>query len=364
MNRENIGIKNLTRMIITLMAAVFLSGCSLVSGMSGNGGTGQSTSNDQRATKEIFAMDTVMSVTCYGDGAQQAVDDADKLIHELDELLSTGLADSEISKVNAAGGGVLDERTKVMVETALDVYKTTGGAFDITIYPLVKLWGFPERQLHVPSDEELSSTLALVGSDKVSYDADSGEIRLSEGQGIDLGGIAKGYTGDALVEMFRQQDIESAIVSLGGNVQALGTKPDGSAWRCGIVDPHDPENTENLMGVIEVENKAVITSGAYERYYTDGATGKIYHHILDPHTGYPAESGIISATVVSSQGTLADAMSTACYVMGLDKSLEYWREYGQNSFELILMTDDDVVHVTQGLEAAFTSTKYTVKVEK
>ncbi len=331
------------------MGAAVLSGCG--AGADADG-----------ASREIFAMDTVMDITCYGQGAEQAAADAEKLIHELDALLCAQSEDSEIAGLNASGSGVLDERTAVMIETALEAYETTGGAFDITIYPLMQLWGFPERQLHVPTQTELSEALALVGSDRLIYDKKTSSLTLGNGQKIDLGGIAKGYTGDALMELFRREGISSAIVSLGGNVQTLGIKPDGSRWRCGIVNPHDPQNTENLMGVIEVADSAVVTSGAYERYYTDEETGQVYHHILDPHTGMPADSGIISATVVSPYGVLADALSTACYVMGAEKSLEYWRDYGADRFELILMTSDDEVYVTQGLADDFTCS-YPVHVE-
>ena len=337
-----------TRVRLTRLCAVLLVSAAILTGCTA------SPSGGSDAAREIFAMDTVMEITCYGQGAEQAAADGEKLIHELDALLSAQAEDSEIGRINASGSGRIDERTAVMIETAQDVYATTEGDFDITIYPLMQLWGFPERQLHVPAQTELSEALALVGSDRLTYDEQTLTLTLGDGQEIDLGGIAKGYTGDALMELFKERGISSAIVSLGGNVQTLGTKPDGSRWRCGIVNPHDPQNTDNLMGVLEVADRAVVTSGAYERYYTDEATGEVYHHILDPHTGMPADSGIISATVVSPYGVLADALSTACYVMGVEKSLEYWQDHGADRFELILMTEDDEVYVTQGLADDFT----------
>ncbi len=326
-------------------------------------GCGRASDTESAARREIFAMDTVMDITCYGEGAQQAASDAEALIHELDALLAVQSEDSEIARINASGGGDVDTHTAQMIETALEVYETSGGAFDITIYPLVKLWGFPKRQLHVPSQKELDAALELVGSDRLEYDAGSRVLQLGKDQEIDLGGIAKGYTGDALTELLRKAGISSAIVSLGGNVQALGTKPDGEKWRCGIIDPHNPDDTEAVMGIIEIADSALVTSGAYERYYTDEKTGAVYHHIIDPHTGMPASSGIISATVVSPSGVLADALSTACYVMGVEKSLDYWEKYGDGRFELILMAEDDEVYITEGLEESFTC-KYHVNVKK
>ena len=239
-----------------------------------------------------------------------------------------------------------------MVTEALRLYDTTGGAFDITVYPLMDLWGFTTGKFAVPDAQELSALLAQCGSDKLTVNGDT--IMLAEGQGIDLGGIAKGYTSGHLMKIFEEYDLVGAVVSLGGNVQCYRTKTDGSLWRCGIQDPQDPENGSAYLGVVSVADRAVITSGAYERYFVDEATGKTYHHILDPKTGYPAESGLLSVTVVSTDGMLADGLSTSCYVMGLEQSAEYWRNYGAD-FDLILMDENGEVYVTEPLSGQFTS---------
>lgn len=304
------------------------------------------------ASADIFAMDTYMTVTCYGERAEDAVAAAQAEIERLDDLLSIGKVDSEISRINRDGSGVMSEDTNTMVTEALRLYDTTGGAFDITVYPLMDLWGFTTGNFAVPDAQELSALLAQCGSDKLTVNGDT--IMLAEGQGIDLGGIAKGYTSGRLMEIFEEYDLVGAVVSLGGNVQCYRTKTDGSLWRCGIQDPQDPENGSAYLGVVSVADRAVITSGAYERYFVDEATGTMYHHILDPKTGYPAESGLLSVTVVSADGMLADGLSTSCYVMGLEQSVEYWRNYGAD-FDLILMDENGEVYVTEPLSGQFTS---------
>lgn len=306
------------------------------------------------ASGEIFAMDTYMTVTCYGGQCEEALQASLDEIQRLDNLLSVGNEDSEISRLNSQGSGEISEDTAVMIKKALELFDTTGGVFDITVYPLMELWGFTTGEFAVPDSTELQTLLAQAGSDLMDYDEDTSVLTLSTGQGIDLGGIAKGFTSDRLMEIFQQYDLISGKVSLGGNVQCYGTKPDGSLWRCGIKNPLDPDDSTSYLGILSIEGKAVITSGAYERYFVDEETGETYHHILDPENGYPANNGIISATIVSDSGILADGLSTACYIMGLEGAAEYWKNYG-GDFDMILMTEDGEVYITEPLENSFTS---------
>ena len=346
-------MKKLISLLLALcLAAALLTGC----GQQNNSkGTSRSNTTEvPSASGDIFAMDTYMTVTTYGEKCEEALKAAEDEINRLDALLSVGNADSEISQINADGSGELSDDTQTMVQKALDIWQTTGGAFDITVYPIMQAWGFTTGDYKVPSELELQTLLQTAGSEKLTLDG--AQLTLGEGQGIDLGGIAKGFTSARLMEIFEQYDLTAGLVSLGGNVQCYGTKPDGSLWRCGIQDPNDPENQNALLGILSVSDKAVITSGAYERNFTDPATGAFYHHIIDPATGAPAESGLSSVTVVSADGTLADGLSTACYVMGLEKSIAYWQTYGeQENFDLILMTDDGAVYVTAPLADNFTS---------
>lgn len=306
------------------------------------------------ATSEIFAMDTYMTIACYGDQCDDALSDCIAEIKRLDALLSVGNADSEISLLNAFGRGLLSNDTAVMVTQAIELYRSTEGAFDITVYPLMELWGFTTGAFVVPDSDKLSALLAKVGTDKLLYDADTQTLTLGEEQGIDLGGIAKGYTSGRLLEIFAEYELVSGYVSLGGNVQCYQTKVDGSLWRVGIQNPFEPEDSSSLLGILSVSDRAVITSGAYERYFVDEVTGETYHHILDPATGYPVQNGLSSVTIVSENGMLADGLSTACYVMGLEQAITYWQEYGDN-FDMILMTEDKEVYVTEPISDSFTS---------
>ena len=288
-----------------------------------------------------------MTVTAYGDNAQKGVTDAVAEIQRLDNLLSIGKEDSEISKLNKSGCAALSDDTAVMVTKALDLYKSTGGAFDITVLPLMELWGFTTQEYYVPTEDEIQSTLQRVGADKLTWDESTKTLTLGDKQEIDLGGIAKGFTSSRIMEIFKKDGVTCGMVSLGGNVHLLGTKQDGSAWRVGI---QDPNNTDDMLGVLEANDCAVITSGAYERNFEkDGVT---YHHIIDPATGKPSNSGLTSVTIVSKDGTLADGLSTSLFVMGKDKAIAYWKQHA-DEFDTILVDKDRNVYITEGIAGNF-----------
>lgn len=317
----------------------------------------QNQSDDiQEASRDVFAMDTYMTVTAYGENAEAAVDAAQAEIERLDALLSTGDADSEIAKLNADGSAELSEDAGYLTERALELYQETDGAFDIAIYPVMEAWGFPTQNFQVPSQETLDQLRPLTDAENISYDKETRKISFGvEGMKIDLGGIAKGYTSSRIMDIYKENGITSGLVNLGGNVQALGTKTDGTKWKIAVQSPDD---TEDYLGILSVQDKAVITSGGYERYFEqDGVT---YHHIIDPKTGYPAESGLVSVTIVSSDGTLADGLSTSLFIMGEEKAAEFWREH-KDEFDAILMSDDGTLYVTEGLENDF-STERTVEI--
>ena len=303
----------------------------------------------QEASRDVFAMDTYMTVTAYGENAEVAVDAAQAEIERLDALLSTGDADSEIAKLNADGSAELSEDAGYLTERALELYQKTDGAFDIAIYPVMEAWGFPTQNT-------LDQLLPLTDAGNISYDKETKKISFGvEGMKIDLGGIAKGYTSSRIMDIYKDNGITSGLVNLGGNVQALGTKTDGTKWKIAVQSPDD---TEDYLGILSVQDKAVITSGGYERYFEqDGVT---YHHIIDPKTGYPAESGLVSVTIVSEDGTLADGLSTSLFIMGKEKAADFWREH-KDDFDAILMSDDGTLYVTEGLENDF-STERTVEI--
>ncbi len=340
-----------------VVASMLLTGCRSTSNTNTNNtGSASETqttssttsSSTEPVSQEIFAMDTYMTVTAYGDNAQKGVTDAIAEIERLDNLLSIGKENSEIAKLNKSGSAALSDDTAVMVTKALDLYKSTGGAFDITVLPLMELWGFTTQDYYVPTEDEIQSTLQRVGADKLTWDESTKTLTLGDNQEIDLGGIAKGFTSSRIMEIFKKDGVTCGMVSLGGNVHLLGTKQDGSEWRVGI---QDPDNTDDMLGVLEADDCAVITSGAYERNFEkDGVT---YHHIIDPATGKPSNSGLTSVTIVSKDGTLADGLSTSLFVMGKDKAIAYWKQHA-DEFDTILVDKDRNVYITEGIADGFT----------
>jgi thiamine biosynthesis lipoprotein len=214
----------------------------------------------------------------------------------------------------------------------------------------MKLWGFTDQQYQVPTEEELKEVLSLVDASKIRIEGD--EVTLQAGQQIDLGGIAKGYASAVVMDVFREYGISSGIVSLGGNVQVLNRKTDGSCWRIGIRDPQS--ETGDILATVEVENEAVITSGGYERYFEQD--GNTYIHIIDPRTGYPVGGDLASVTIISEDGMLADALSTSLYIMGFDGAVTYWKSY-RETFDMVLVTDGGEIYATDGISSQLTTDK-------
>ena len=245
------------------------------------------------------------------------------------------------------------------MERALEFGESTDGAFDIAIYPIMAEWGFTTGDFKVPSKETLDGLLEKTKLSDVVFDKETSTVSFkTDGMAIDLGGIAKGYTSTRIMDIYRECGVKSGLVNLGGNVQALGTKTDGSKWRVAI---QGVEDDDSYLGVLSISDKAVITSGGYERYFEqDGVT---YHHIIDPTTGYPADSGLLSVSIVSADGTMCDALSTSLFIMGKDKAIEYWRAHS-DEFDMILYDKENKVYVSEGIAEDFTSDFDTEVVKK
>lgn len=291
----------------------------------------------EKAHTDLIAMDTVMDLTIYGPA--ELLPGAEELIRTLEKELSVTDGGSEIAVLNASGEAKLGENALGLVKAALEYGERTGGAFDICIFPVVRAWGFTTGEYRVPSKEELVSLLPLADSSRVHISGDT--VSLDEGTMIDLGGIAKGRAADMLADYFRANGVKSAILNLGGNVLALGAKPNGADWRVGVADPFGSGNA----CIISCRDKAVVTSGSYQRYFE--ADGVTYCHIIDPSTGMPVNNGLSSVTVICSNGAEADALSTALFVMGYERASEFWR--GSNDFEAVFIFSDGRIAVTEGL---------------
>lgn len=310
-------------------------------------------SEDRSCSKDIFAMDTYMTLTAYGERSKEAIDAAELEINRIEKLLSVGIETSEICKLNREKAIQLSEDTEYLIARSIDIYEKTDGAFEITIYPLMEEWGFTTQNYKVPDEERIQELLESVGTDKIQLETAS--VSIEKDMALDLGGIAKGYTSSRIMEIFREYGIESAVVSLGGNVQVLGKKTDGSDWKVGI---ESPKADGTYIGVLQTSDKAVITSGGYERYFEE--EGKRYHHIIDPRTGYPASSGLSSVTIISEDGTLADALSTSLFIMGKDRAIEYWKDHS-NEFDMIMVDEDGYIYASSGVEDQF-STEHALEI--
>lgn len=322
------------------LSAALLSAAFLLTGCSG-------APAQEPETATFFAMDTAMDFTVYGDAA--LLDEAETLIGSLEEQVSVTDEHSDIYAIDHTGSGSLSGNAAELMEQALELCRRTGGALDISVYPIVQAWGFTTGSYQVPDEETIQSLLPLVDYTQIQYDAATGVVTLPEGMEIDLGSVAKGYAGQLAAQMLREHGVQSALLNLGGNVQTVGTKPDGSPWQIGIKDPQG----EDAMMVLSVEDQAVVTSGGYERYFEQD--GQTYWHIMDPSTGHPADSDLLSVTIVGKQGIICDGLSTSLFVMGLEKAADLWAQSGD--FEAVFVTASGEVYITEGLQDRFALTE-------
>lgn len=295
----------------------------------------------------LFAMNTYMTFTAYGENAQSALDESTELIETAESLWSVTDQASEIHQANHSGGQPVSvsEETAALISFALEMAKQTNGALDPTIYPVLMAWGFTTNSKQVPSQQQIDTLLEQVDYTKIQLEGTT--LTVPEGMQLDLGAVGKGYTADLVAEVLRKHGITSALISLGGNIHAIGSKPDGSDWRIGIRAPWESGN----LGILKISDAAVVTSGGYENYFEDDA-GNVYWHILNPATGYPADSGVQSMLIVGPEGKRCDALSTALFVMGPEEAEAYWRKNG--GFEMLMVTDEHEILLTEGIARRFT----------
>ena len=325
---------------IVLVLVLILTACQL----------GNINKKEEMAHIQIFAMDTFMDLKVSGKNAQKAILEAEREINALERMLSNTIENSEISAINQNAGKdavKVSDDTLYLLKEAREIYDFTQGAFDITIAPIIDVWGFTKEVKKVPDEETLKQKLDLVDMKKLQINEKNKTVFLEEsGMAIDLGGIAKGYATDKVNEIFIENGITSSVISLGGNVSVTGKKEDGSKWKVAI---QDPLNKEGYAGVLYVEDTSVVTSGGYQRFFEEN--GKTYHHIIDPKTGMPADTGLLSVTIVCKNSTKADGLSTSVFIAGLEKGWQMWKD--SQDFGIVFITDEKEIYVTPDIADIF-----------
>ena len=291
-----------------------------------------------------FYFDTVVTFTYY-DADDTLATDMHAACARYENLLSKTVEGSDVWRINHANGETVtvDEETWDILRRAKEISDKTGHAYSVTIGPLTALWDFTGGTERMPTVEEAMANVPLVNDDLLEL-GDDFTVTLPAGMQIDLGGIAKGYIADKMAEMARGR-CSGALINLGGNVYVIGQKPDGSRYNIGINNPFDPGST---LLALRLTEGTVVTSGTYERYFVkDGVT---YHHILDPKTGYPADTGIVSISIVTDSSMDADAFATACIVLGREGALELLNE---NGLDGLIIESDGTRTATEGFEEKY-----------
>ncbi|MDR1540621.1 MAG: FAD:protein FMN transferase [Clostridiales bacterium] len=324
-----------------MLPAIFSAG--LIASGCGNPGLSAGSSLNSQSRAGILG--TVLTISSYGDTPQSVYDECFSAAQDVENLMSLNRPDSELSRLNQSGELSVSGQTYALVQKALEYSRLSEGAFDVTVGAVMQRWRIGADFIRLPPREEIQGALLLVGSEKIKMEQNN-RIALEKGMLIDLGGIAKGYACDIAAQALRERGVQRAILDYGGNIYALGEKADGEKWRVGIRNP--VLGADGYICVYEASDQAVVTSGGYERNFEQG--GVTYHHILDPKTGYPAQSSLLSATIISKLSADADALSTACFVMGLERGAELLESL--DGFEGIFVTDAKEIFFTSGLGGA------------
>lgn len=336
-SRKNWGWKITATGIVFLLLVGGLTGCD----------------QGKTVSRSDFLLDTFVSITLYGESDEQLLDQPFERIEALNSSLTAFETGSDLGLIKENAGikpVTVSEDTYRIIEKSLEYSKNSGGYFDVTIGPLVDLWGIhsPETK-EAPTQEAIYAAKAKTDYKKIILSPDDQSVYLTEaGMAVNLGAIAKGYIADEVMAVLKSEGVKHAIVNLGGNVLVMGGKADNSDFGVGVEDPRNPGN--GYLGVLSIKDGSVVTSGDYQRYFVDAAGNK-YHHILDPFTGYPANSGLIQVTVVTNASIDADSLSTTLFLLGLDEGLK--KVEALPDVEAIFITSENRIVVTSGLKDSF-----------
>ncbi len=304
-------------------------------------------------TREAELMGTTCTITLYTGGSESALDAAFARLAEIDARMTISKSDSEVIEVNKASGlhpVRVSADTFQVISRGLELSAQGQGAFDITVEPLVQLWGIGTSKARVPRPDEIKSAVSHIGfRDLLLSDRDSSVFLKRPGMGIDLGSIAKGYAADEVARILKEHGVSAALINLGGNVLTMGTKPDGNLWRIGVQNPDQPRGTH--IGIVSIAGGSVTTAGTYERFFEEN--GKRYFHILDARTGYPAWNGLAAVAIVAPDSFTSDGYDTLVFLLGLKGGREFVEKL-HGAVEAVFITDNREVYVTPGLRPRFT----------
>ncbi len=308
--------------------------------------------NEKPITKEEIIFGSIpVKITIFDSRKEEALEEAFELIKAIDNQMSKNKETSEISAINSAAGKdyvSVSEETFKIIQKSESFYEISEGYFDITIGPLVELWDIGPTTGHIPKESEINNILSLINYNDILFDERNYGVKLrKKGMVIDLGGIAKGYAADVVVEHFKAAGINKAIINLGGNVSVMGQKNEEALWSVGIQNPLEP--TGSSLGILKASDLSVVTSGIYQRYFEE--SGVRYHHILDPKDGYPIRNDLQSVTIVTENSLRADALSTALFALGLEEGLALAN--GDQSIEAIFVTKENKIYLTEGIKDNF-----------
>ncbi|MGN0737786.1 FAD:protein FMN transferase [Treponema porcinum] len=306
-----------------------------------------SSCTQKKAETYFESMNTFMKVRCYGAESEKANEEAQKRIAELEALLSVTKPESEVYRLNHASAFPVEvsETTAKLLSFCLETAEKTDGAFNPCLYPATSLWGFTKTSFRIPSQDEIAAVLPL--TDWKNVTVSKNYITAAPGMMFDFGAAGKGFAGDEAIKILKAHGIKSALLDLGGNIQTIGAKPDGSEWTVGIKNPFGAEP----LGMLCIKDEAVITSGGYERFFT-GEDGRRYIHIFDGRTALPVSNNVVSATAVGKSGVLCDALSTSLFVLGPEKAAVFRKD--NPGFDYIIVTADKKIFITDGIARRFT----------
>lgn len=293
-----------------------------------------------------FLLDTLVEITIYDSNSQNIMNELFDDIEAMENRYSRYKEGSEISKINSSPGTfvIVSEDTFDLIGQSLYFSEISDGLFDISIGPLVDLWGINGDNPRVPSQSEIDLALEKINYRNISLDKEHTAVSVADGMSIDAGGIAKGFITDRLVSVLHEKNVQSALLNLGGNLYLYGTKPDGSSWNIGIRDPFGQQG--DYIATVSLKDTSIVTSGIYERYFE--ADGKKYHHILNPKTGYPEDNELASVSIISPSSTKCDGLSTTCFLLGLEDGMRLIESL--DDVEAIMITRDKKVYLSGGIK--------------